>query len=387
VGVTTVAVVGGGLTGLAAAWELRGAGAEVAVLESGRRAGGVIVTERRDGFVVEGGPDGFLAAEPDIQVLARELGIGDRLVDPLARGSMLWNGSEMAPLAEGQAAALLGIEGQTGVDVNQGFRSFKGGMGDVVEALLARLGSAVRTGMGVTGIAPSRRGYRLSLSGGSAVEAEAVVLALPAWAAARLLAALGVVAARRLEDVLYYPSVTVSLAYEQNGFARKLRGTGFISAGQPGAAVRACTYASFKYPGRAPEGYALLRAFVAPLDGDPASVAHAELAKILGVTGAPLWSRAFHWTRGVPRYKPRHAEHVATMRELLSRLPPLEIAGAGVDGAGVSACVKSGRAAARRLVERAGAPNYESPANRRSGPSAVDRRQAASGGQTQEARS
>jgi len=387
VGVTTVAVVGGGLTGLAAAWELRGAGAEVAVLESGRRAGGVIVTERRDGFVVEGGPDGFLAAEPDIQVLARELGIGDRLVDPLARGSMLWNGSEMAPLAEGQAAALLGIEGQTGVDVNQGFRSFKGGMGDVVEALLARLGSAVRTGMGVTGIAPSRRGYRLSLSGGSAVEAEAVVLALPAWAAARLLAALGVVAARRLEDVLYYPSVTVSLAYEQNGFARKLRGTGFISAGQPGAAVRACTYASFKYPGRAPEGYALLRAFVAPLDGDPASVAHAELAKILGVTGAPLWSRAFHWTRGVPRYKARHAEHVATMRELLSRLPPLEIAGAGVDGAGVSACVKSGRAAARRLVERAGAPNYESPANRRSGPSAVDRRQAASGGQTQEARS
>ena len=122
-------VVGGGVTGLAAAWELQGAGADVSVLESGRRAGGVIVTERRDGFVVEGGPDGFLAAEPDIQVLARELGIGDRLVDPLASGSMLWNGKELAPLAEGQAAALLGIEGQTGVDVSHGFRSFKGGGG------------------------------------------------------------------------------------------------------------------------------------------------------------------------------------------------------------------------------------------------------------------
>src|SRR5207253_857011 len=226
---------------------------------------------------------------------------------PLARGSLLWNGKELAPLAEGQAAALLGIEGQTGVDVSQGFRSFRGGMGDVVEALLARLGSAVRTGMGVTAIAPSRRGYRLSLAGGSVVEAEGVVLALPAWAAARLVAALGVVAARCLEDVLYYPSVTVSLAYERNGLTGKLSGTGFVSAGESGTPVRACTYASFKYPGRAPGGYALLRAFVVPPDGDPASVAHAELAKILGVTGAPLWSRAFHWTRGVPRYKPQHA--------------------------------------------------------------------------------
>ena len=57
---------------------------------------------------------------------------------------------------------------------------------------------------------------------------------------------------------------------------------------------------------------------------------------------------------GVPRYKPQHAQHVARMRELLSLLPPLEIAGAGVDGAGVSACVKSGCAAARRVLERAG---------------------------------
>src|SRR5207237_8516699 len=101
-----------------------------------------------------------------------------------------------------------GIEGQTGVDGSHGFRSFKGGMGDVVEALLARLGSAVRTGMGVTAIAPSRRGYRLSLAGGSVVEAEGVVLALPALAAGPRVARLGVVAARRLEEVLYYPSVT-----------------------------------------------------------------------------------------------------------------------------------------------------------------------------------
>src|SRR5881396_805531 len=70
-----------------AAWDLQRAGVAGALLERGRRAGGVIVTERRDGFVVEGGPDGFLAAEPDLPALARELGIADRLVDQLARGA------------------------------------------------------------------------------------------------------------------------------------------------------------------------------------------------------------------------------------------------------------------------------------------------------------
>ena len=104
----TVAVVGAGLAGLSAAWKLRQAGADVVVLDAGRHAGGVIVTERRDGFIVEGGPDGFLAAEPDIQELAREIGIGDQLVDQVARGSTLWHGCRLETLPEGRAAELLG---------------------------------------------------------------------------------------------------------------------------------------------------------------------------------------------------------------------------------------------------------------------------------------
>jgi oxygen-dependent protoporphyrinogen oxidase len=119
--------------------------------------------------------------------------------------------------------------------------------------------------------------------------------------------------------------------------------------------VRACTYAWLKYAGRAPAGYALLRAFLEPADGDPASLAHGELATVLGLSGAPLWTRAFHWSRGLPRYKPGHAERVARVREQLGRLAPLDIAGAGFDGAGVSACVRSGREAARRVLARAGA--------------------------------
>src|SRR5213078_488828 len=194
----TVAVAGAGLAGLSAAWELSRAGADVVVLDAVRRPGGVVVTERRDGFGVEGGPDGFLAAEPDIQELAREAGIGGRLVDQLTSGSSLWTGRGMEPLAEGQAAALLGIQipsdvgAQHAAPLQCGFRSFATGMADLVEALVARVGPAIRPAQGVTGLAPATRGWRLSLTGGSTVEAEAVILALPAWGAARLLAGAGV---------------------------------------------------------------------------------------------------------------------------------------------------------------------------------------------------
>jgi protoporphyrinogen oxidase len=340
------------LTGLAAAWELSQAGATVVVLEAARHAGGVIVTERHDGFVVEGGPDGFPAAEPDLPDLARAVGIGDRLVDQGAAGSTLWTGERLERLAEGRAAELLGIQGTGDLDLARGFQSFTRGMRDLVEALVARLGAAIRSTHGVSGIVSTTRGWRLSLTGGSTQEAEGVILALPAWASARLLAGLGLAPARALGEVVYYPSSTVSLAYRTDQLVRTLDGAGFVAAREAPGAVRACSYASFKYPGRAPAGHALLRAFVGPVDGEPGALAHAELATILGLRGAPLWTRAFHWPRGLPRYKPGHAAHVATLRARLTLLAPLDVAGAGIDGAGVSACVKSGRAAARRVLGR-----------------------------------
>jgi len=349
----TVAVVGAGLAGLSAAWELRRAGAEAIVLDAGRRPGGMIVTERQDGFIVEGGPDGFLAGEPDIQELARHLGIEGRLVDQVTRGSTLWTGQRLEPLAEGKAAELLGI--QVNANVGSGFRTFATGMSDVVQALVACLVPRLRTTQGVTAVARAPRGWRLSFTGASSLDAEAVILAVPAWVAARLLAGLGVSVARALDAVLYAPSTTVSLAYPADQVPGTLEGAGFVAASDSGAAVRACTYAWRKYPNRAPEGSALMRAFVGPVDGDPAAIAHAELSAILGIEGDPVWTRAFHWPRGLPRYPRGHAGRVAAVRERLAGLAPLAIAGAGFDGAGVSACVKSGREAARGILKRLGA--------------------------------
>ena len=340
-----VVVVGAGIAGLAAAWDLAQAGADVTVLESERRPGGLIVTEHRDGFVVEGGPDGFLAAEPELPALAAELGIADRLVAQQARGSSLWTGKGFEPLEEGRAAALLGIEAR-GASLTAGFRSFAGGMEELVRALAQRVVGA----QGVTGIVRTGAGWRVAVTGGSAHEAHGVVLALPAYAAGRCLEQIGVTDARALAEVVYAPSVVVSLAYRADQIGWPLEGTGFVG----GMRLRACTYASSKFPGRAPDGHVLLRAFLAPADDDPAQLAHAELAAILKIRGGPLWSRAFHWTRGLPRYREHHAAHLASVRERLRRLAPLAICGAGYDGAGVSACVRSGRAAGREILRRLG---------------------------------
>ncbi len=347
-----VVVVGAGIAGLAAAWELaRVAGCEITLLESERRAGGIIATEQVDGFIVEGGPDGFLAGEPELPDLANELGIGDRLAGQLVRGTSLWTGKELAPIDEGRAAALLGIEASKN-DVAAGFRTFAGGMQEPVTALSQQLAGVLRFAQGVAGLAHTGKGWRVMVTGGSAHDADAVVLALPAYAAGRLLEAVGVTHARALAQVVYVPSITVSLAYRADQVMRPLHGAGFVADPQHASArIRACTYSSKKFPGRAPDGYVLLRAYLPLLDGDPAGPAHAQLAEILGIRGAPLWSRAFYWTRGLPRYRAHHRAYLDEVRHRLTRLPPIAIAGAGYDGAGVSACVRSGRAAGRLIAQ------------------------------------
>jgi len=345
-----VVVVGAGIAGLTAAWELlQTGGVDVTVLESERRAGGVIVTEQVDGFIVEGGPDGFLGGEPELPALAKELGISDHVVSQRARGTAVWTGKALKPIEEGQAAALLGIDA-TGAAVAAGFRSFANGMEEPVTALAQRLAGTLRFAQGVAGLVSEGPRWHVAITGGSAHDADGVVLALPAYSAGRLLEAVGVAGGRALGEVVYLPSITVSLAYRAEQMKGPLEGAGFVVASP--LHVRACTYASQKFPGRVPDGHVLLRAYLAPMDGDPAQAAHDELSGILGIRGEPLWSRVFYWNRGLPRYRARHAEQVAAVRHRLSRLPPLAIAGAGYDGAGVSACVRSGREAAR-LIARA----------------------------------
>jgi len=102
-----VVIVGGGIAGLSCAYELQKRGVAFTLLEAGTRPGGVIFSERVDGFTVDAGPDSLLIQKPEGIELCRELGLGDRLVSTkLPRGAYVQRGGELHPLP---AASVLGI--------------------------------------------------------------------------------------------------------------------------------------------------------------------------------------------------------------------------------------------------------------------------------------
>ena len=353
--VVKVAVVGAGIAGLVAARELQRAGAEAVVLEQEQRPGGVIVSERpeRNGgrWVLEGGPDSWLAADPELANLAADLRIADRVVAQQAKGSYLWDGAELRRLADGEAAKLLGF-GVKLSDLQAGFLSFQTGMADVIEALAAALPPDSLHRAGVTAARPTAQGYRLSVTGGSSVDVDGVVIAASPIAAQRLLLGVDTAAAHPLQEVTYLPSLSVSLAYRADQIGRPLEGTGFLTARDAGEVVHACTYASAKFPGRAPAGHVLLRAFLSWGDGEATTLAHARLAKILRISGEPLWARVFHLPRGIPVYQRGYPEHLADVRRRLAAFPPIALCGSGYDGPGLSASVRSARAAVEQVLRR-----------------------------------
>ena len=104
----TVAIIGGGITGLSAAHTLQKLGTPWVLVDAAPSLGGVIRTESRDGFLLEGGPDAILAQKPEGLALCRELGLGDRLVptNPADRSVYILRGGRLYPLPEGMMLAV-----------------------------------------------------------------------------------------------------------------------------------------------------------------------------------------------------------------------------------------------------------------------------------------
>src|SRR4051812_45539200 len=75
-----VVIIGGGITGLAAAWELQQQNVPYLLLEASGRLGGKILTERAEGFIFEGAADSFITTRPWAWQLCREIGLGDHLI-------------------------------------------------------------------------------------------------------------------------------------------------------------------------------------------------------------------------------------------------------------------------------------------------------------------
>ena len=202
--------------------------------------------------------------------------------------------------------------------------------------------------------------YRITLDDGVELESDVLILANPAWDAARLVAAFAPGVARRLETMRSSPAGSVYLAFREDALSRPLEGTGFLTPRGNAGLVSGCTLMSSKWGGRSPDGYVLLRAFIGgPGDDsflyrdedDLTRAAVEELRPILGIRGSPERSWVIRWRDGMPRYGVDHADWLQSLDRELAPFPDLFLCGSSYRGIGVPDCVRQGMDAAKGVMQ------------------------------------
>jgi protoporphyrinogen/coproporphyrinogen III oxidase len=447
-------VVGGGISGLVCAYALSKAGVEAQVLEASRHAGGVIASERRDGFLLELGPQSF-SGTPALRTLCAELGIADQLIEapagapryvlidgafkavPLNPAALLtssllsvrtkWRiardafGTTRAPEADESVAAFVrrkfgeelldrlmgpfvsGIyagdpeclslrsafpqlreaERSAGSVIrgmmraaksNEGPRerptllSFRDGNKTLVQALAAKIGSRLRSGAEALGIGVRREAGAVRFEvrirqGGSeqVVVAERLVLATSADVAGALLRDVNAAFEPVLAGIEYAPVAVVSLGYRREDVGHSLEGFGFLAPRSSGLRVLGSVWNSSLFPGRAPEGHVLLTSFVggatdqgaAALSGeDLADLVHREVAPLLQIRGAAVFSHVQIYRRALPQYNIGHEERLLALERLRGELPGLFFVGNYSRGPAIGSCVELGIATAGALTKQ-----------------------------------
>ena len=460
-----IVVVGGGIAGLSAAYYAsKLPGTQVTLLESSSRWGGKITTDRVSfnggQFIIEGGPDTFLATKPWGVALCKELGLGERLhgTNPHKKNTYVLYRNRLLPLPDGLAMMIptnvqailksrlvswfskarmgldfvlppktdhgdeslgtfvsrrlgreayenlieplmsgiyagdgdrlslastfpylrdleikygslargaLMLRAQSNGRAVQGSRSAfltpTTGLAELVERLVESLAANdahLRLNTVVSRISSIDDRYRLEVEDGSSLEADAVILATPAFVSGTVLASLDPVLATDLQSIPYASTATVSLAYKQGDVPRDLDGYGYVIPRRAGRKALACTWTSTKFPHRAPDGYALIRVFVGRAgrdipwnENELLELATEELKITLGITAEPLLQRVFMWDRAMPQYNLGHPEILNRIDAALERHPGLALAGNGYRGIGIPDCIHSGEVAVKRVVE------------------------------------
>lgn len=243
------------------------------------------------------------------------------------------------------------------------FRSLPGGIGELVQALVSRLPQGtIRCGGRVHAVEVGAD-VRVHQEHHPSLTARAVVLAMPAWAAVPLLQPLDDVLADMCGDIRYWSTVTVALGYHREAIAHPMRGSGFVVPRKEGLAITAGSWVSSKWPQRAPDNHALVRAFlggardpaaVERSDADLMAAAERDLRAILGIRGQPIFARVYRWHRASPQQEVGHLERMAAIDRHLERWPRLFLTGTGLRGVGIPDCIADARATAQAAAEEIG---------------------------------
>jgi len=229
------------------------------------------------------------------------------------------------------------------------------GMGTLVDAVARRLPEGVvRLGRAVNGLVRDGERWQIETAA-ETFAADAVIVATPAFTAARLLGPLDARLGRELDAIEYASSATVTLGFRAEGVGEHLTGFGFVVPFSEGRPLLACTFSSRKYPGRAPEGHELLRAFVGGArrhdlveldDAALVTTVRGDLHALLGISAEPVLVRVHRHRRAMPQYAVGHLDRIATIERWVAGVRGLGLAGAAYRGVGIPDCVRSGEAAA-----------------------------------------
>jgi oxygen-dependent protoporphyrinogen oxidase len=469
-----IAIIGGGVSGLAAAYRFRELHPEVELMlfEASNRLGGVIRTERIEGSCVEHGPDSLLTQVPWGLDLCRRIGIGndilptaskpqgvyvvsrgrlrrvpdglalmapqrlwplvtspilslrgklrlayeyfipprestsdeslaafatrrlgreafERLVQPLVSGIFMGSPDTLSVRAtfprfvemeEKHGGLIRGARAQAGnrgqtttnrakhggpaygmfVAPCHGMEQITRTLADSLHAKSIRLRTAVEKILPLAG----GRWRLLTRAVGCEPEVESfdgLIVASPAPAAARLLHDAAPPLAAELAAIDYTSCIVVNLAFSRDQIRHPLDAFGFVTPRIEHRQVTACTFSSVKYPGRAPEGWCLLRAYLggatnpAAADWTDQRVRHAaldDLSQLLHIRGEPRFITIRRHRRAMPQYELGHLTRIDQIDRLVDRLPGFALAGNAYRGGGVAHCIHSGELAAERLANQ-----------------------------------
>ncbi|MDF0666648.1 MAG: protoporphyrinogen oxidase [Nitrospira sp.] len=246
------------------------------------------------------------------------------------------------------------------------FVSLKNGLSDLVTALTSRLtqqGVELRMGARVEALRVrshelGRWMYDLIMQDGSALSAESVVLATPAYVSADLLRPLSPIAGGLLDMIPYASTATVAMAFPRT-LTSAIEGFGFIVPRTEQRHLIAATWTSLKWPYRAPADQLLVRCYVGGVgreeilrldDEQLTAKVRAELSSLCGIRAEPSYTEVNRWWKAMPQYKLGHLDRLAQLDAAVSRYPGLILTGAGYRGIGIPDCIRDGDMAAERVV-------------------------------------
>lgn len=248
------------------------------------------------------------------------------------------------------------------------FVTLRNGLSELVTTLVDRLQKgrvACKAGVRVTALRVrshqlGRWMYDVICDDGTALAADALVLAVPAYGTADLVRPLSPAAAGLLEQIPYASTATVSLVYDTRDIATRLEGTGFVVPRVEGRELLAATWTSLKWPHRAPPNELSVRCYVGGVGRETAlrqddealvRLIQEELHVIARITATPRYVEVNRWERAMPQYVIGHLERIGRIEAALSRFPGLALAGAAYRGVGIPDCIKDGKSAAAGLIE------------------------------------